>query len=454
MQFQNLDELLDRHSPTLRKAALQIAQAGIQKAIPYDAVKKLITRTESRITIGDLELDCSKVKKIYVVGAGKGSFPIAQALDEIFDGMIEKGVVVVKEGEKRRLRNIGVFESSHPIPDERSLVAAQKIVDILRQAKEGDLVFAAITGGSSALVNLPAPGITIQDLEEVNSQLLRCGAEIGKINMVRKHICMIKGGRVVQYGQPAMVVTLTFDTAPPDMPWPDMCLPDPTTFGDAVNVLKTYELWNTVPASIREYLLHGLQHPELETLKSLNGMNQAIFSVADPRLTCTAAAEKARELGYTPHILSTTMEGEAKDVGIVLAGIANEILSYRRPFTAPCALISGGETTVTIQNECGKGGPNQETVLGFLNKIRHDNGFACISIDTDGTDGPCDIAGGIVDGNSKKKVCEEGIRINDVLHTHNAFEALKKLGDAIYTGHTGTNVMNLRIVVLDRRENG
>ncbi len=445
-----MDELLRRPSPALRKVALKITQAGIQKAIPYDAVKRLIMRTEDRIMIGDLKLDLNKLKKIYVVGAGKGSFPIAQALDEIFDGLIEKGVVVVKEGEKRRLKNIEVFESSHPIPDERSLVAAQKIVDILHRATENDLVFAAITGGSSALVNLPAPGITIQDLEEVNTQLLRCGAEIGKINMVRKHICMIKGGRVVQYGQPAMVVTLTFDTAPPDMPWPDMCLPDPTTFGDAVDVLKTYELWDTAPAPIKEYLLHGLQHPELETVKSLDHMNQAIFSVADPRLACMAAAEKARELGYEPHILSTTMEGEAKDVGIVLAGITNEILSYKRPFAAPCALISGGETTVTIQGECGKGGPNQETVLGFLNKIRHNDGYACVSIDTDGTDGPCDIAGGIVDGNSRKEICEKEIKINDVLHTHNSSEVLEELGDAIYTGHTGTNVMNLRVVVIDR----
>ena len=450
--FKNQEELLSKPESDLRIKALQMAEAGIRKVIPYEATKEQIVVEGKNVRIGSLCIDLNDVNNIYVVGAGKGSFPIAQALDEIFDGQIKKGVVVVKDGERRRLNNIEVFESSHPIPDERSIVAAEKIMGILNLAKEGDLVIAAITGGSSALVNMPAADITIEDLEVLNQQLLRSGAEIGKINSVRKHICMMKGGKVVQYGQPAMVVTLTFDTAPPDMPWPDMCLPDPSTFKDAIKVLQTYQLWDSVPKSVRKYLEYGLCHPELETLKSLSGMKQELFSIADPRIACLAAAEKAKQLGYEPYILSTTMEGEAKDVGIVLAGITNEILSYERPFKAQCALISGGETTVTINGEAGEGGPNQETVLGFINKIRHDSGYACISIDTDGTDGPCDAAGGIVDGATLKEINRKEISVSSVLHKHSSLEVLKELGDAIYTGHTGTNVMNLRIVVVDKEK--
>ncbi len=450
--FTNYERIIANGDHKLRADALEIAEAGIRRVIPYEAVRRLISCDDSCIRVGSLTIPWDRVNHIYVVGAGKGSFPIAQALDEIFGERIKAGTVIVKDGEKRRLPHIEIFESSHPIPDARSIEAADKLMRILSEAGEGDLVFAAVTGGSSALVNKPAGGITLENLRQVNLDLLNCGAEIGKINMVRKHICLMKGGRLVQYGQPAMVVTLTFDTAPPDMPWPDMCLPDPTTFADAVQVLKDYELWDQTPQPVRSYLLYGLKHPELETVKSLDGMRQAIFSVADPQLACQAAAQAAQALGYTPHVISTTMEGEAKDVGIVMAGITDEILTSKRPFQPPCALISGGETTVTIQESCGSGGPNQETVLGFAGKIRHRAGYAFVSLDTDGTDGPCDRAGGIVDGATVRRIREQKIHLAKVLHDHNSGEMLEHLGDDLITGHTGTNVMNLRIVLIGKEE--
>ncbi|MCD7908238.1 MAG: DUF4147 domain-containing protein [Clostridium sp.] len=450
--FANYERVVANGDWRLREDALKIAEAGILDVIPYKAVRRLVSFDGKRIRIGDLEISCDSLDHIYVIGAGKGSFPIAQALDEIFGSRISEGAVIVKSGEKRRLEHIEIFESSHPIPDERSVEAADKLIRILRQAGARDLVFAAVTGGSSALVNKPAGNITMDDLQKMNTQLLGCGAAIGKINMVRKHLCLIKGGRLVQYGQPAMVVTFTFDTAPPDMPWPDMCLPDPTTFADAIRVLKDYGLWDSAPESIRCYLLYGLKHPELETVKSLDGMRQALFSVADPDRACCAAAAQAEILGYKPHILSTTMEGEAKDVGIVMAGITDEILSHSRPFESPCALISGGETTVTICDSPGSGGPNQETVLGFAGKIRHSGGYAFVSLDTDGTDGPCDRAGGIVDGGTVQRIQEQNLHLSKVLHDHNSGEILEQLGDDLVTGHTGTNVMNLRVVVIRQEE--
>lgn len=203
------------------------------------------------------------------------------------------------------------------------------------------------------------------------------------------------------------------------------------------------------PARIKAFLTHGLNHPELETVKSLNGMKQKIFSVADPRMACVAAAERAKKMGYEPHILSTIMDGEAKDVGIVLAGMTDEILDYGRPFTVPCALISGGETTVTIQGDHGIGGPNQETVLGFASKIRHKDRYAFVSMDTDGTDGPCDRAGGVVDGMTLEKAQKMGIQFDRTLHKHNSTEVLKMLGADLVTGNTGTNVMNLRVVLIE-----
>jgi len=446
--YDNKEQLLSHGDVKLRDDLLQIVESGILKVIPYQSTKELIHNTEDALLIGESTYPWKGINNIYFVGVGKGSFPIAKALDEILGKQIKEGVVIVKEGEKRRLNNIEVFESSHPIPDERSIIGADMILNILQKAREGDIVFAAITGGSSALVNKPAEGISISDLQETNKMLLKCGAEIGKVNAVRKHLCMIKGGRVVQYGQPATVITLTLDTAPPDMPWPDMCLPDPTTFQDAIYVLKSYNLWDKVSSAIQQRLLFGLQHPEEETLKTLDGMKHVLFSVGDPPSACTAAAEKAAELGYTPYILSTIMEGEARDVGIVLAGIVNEIVKYGRPFATPCALISGGETTVTISGEHGTGGPNQETALAFANKLRTTEGVAFLSMDTDGTDGPCQIAGGIIDSQTMKRIMALGINLNNELQKHNSSEVLHLLNDDIVTGHTGTNVMNLRVAIL------
>ncbi|MCI9666972.1 MAG: DUF4147 domain-containing protein [Angelakisella sp.] len=448
--FKNQEQLLSHGDIPLRRDALAIIEAGIASVIPYQATKELIRLEGEDIFVGGDRY--TKVRNIYVVGVGKGAFPIAQALDERLGARIRQGVVVVKEGEKRRLPHIEVFESSHPYPDERSVTGANKIHKILQEAGEGDLIFAAVTGGSSALVNLPAGGITIQELQAVHQMLLACGATIGKINTVRKHLCRLKGGQMVAYGQPATVITLTLDTAQPDMPWPDLSLPDPTTFQDAIDVLHTYKLWDKAPASVRNHLLGGLEHPQWETVKSFAGMHQALYGVVNLQTACEAAAKRARQLGYTPYILASVLEGEAKDLGIILAGITNEIHRFGRPFQPPCVLISGGETTVTLGEAPGAGGPNQETALGYAAKLQAKEGVVFASIDTDGTDGPCAIAGGIVDTQTKARLEGEQIDLLSTLVHHNSSAALTALGDALLTGHTGTNMMNLRVAIIGKKE--
>lgn len=446
--FDNIDELVDHGSITERKAALSIVEAGIRSVIPYVRTKECVSCNDNTLTIGDLTYPLDSIGKIYVVGAGKGSFPIAQALDEILGDRIADGFVVVKEGETRILPHIKVFESSHPFPDQRSVIGAQGIKEILGKACENDIVFAAVTGGSSALVNLPVDLVTIDEMRLTNKLLLQSGADIKQMNAVRKHLCNLKGGRIVQLGQLAMVITLTLDTNPPGMPWPDLCLPDPSTFSDAIDVLKSFGLWVQVPQSVRTHLLEGLNHPEWETLKTLDGMRHALFNVGNQQDACLAAADKARALGYAPLILSSTIEGEAKDVGMVMAGIANEIMRFQRPVTPPCAIISGGETTITIVGEPEEGGPNQETVFGYAYKIQNHADTAFVSIDTDGTDGPTDVAGGIADGDTRLRLEALGISFSDIFQKHGTSKPLREMRDAIYTGNTGTNVMNLRVVVV------
>ena len=305
-----------------------------------------------------------------------------------------------------------------------------------------------MTGGASALVTLPPEGITLADIQTLNDLLLKCGGTIRDINTVRKHLCLLKGGRLVAHIQPAQAVTLTLDTSPEGLPWPDLCLADPSTFQDAIDVLHLFDIWEAVPPAIRTYLEEGLKHPEWETVKSLSGFKAALFSVGSPVSACEAAAATARELGYEAVILASNLEGESIDVGICLAGITKEVIRYDRPFAKPCALITAGETTVTIRDSHGEGGPNQEVALAFAFKLGKKPDVCCVSIDTDGTDGPTQTAGGISDGQTLERAQALGLNIAEHLRRHDSAGALARLGDAIVTGHTGTNVMNLRVIVI------
>jgi len=444
----NIAELLSHGETRLREDALKILERGIRGADPGVGTRRLIRMDGEVLRIGKKVLNLNTIENIFVVGVGKASFPIAAVLEETLGERIKKGIVVVKRGEKRRLSRIEIHEAGHPLPDKQSISGAKKILEIVREAGPNDLVFAAVTGGASALATIPPKEITLQDVQALTDMLLKCGAAIREINAVRKHLCLLKGGRLVAYIQPAEAVTLTLDTAPEGMPWPDMCLADPSTFQDAINVLRRYGLWRKVHERIRNYLQEGLDRPEMETVKSLKGMKADIFSVGDPSKACEAAAGCAEELGYTPVILSTYIEGEAREIGVCLAGIAKEIIKRQRPFAPPCVIISGGETVVTMSGQSGLGGPNQETVLAFAAKFSMGQQVVFVSIDTDGTDGPTDVAGGIVDWSTVPRSVELGIEIDQSLKSHNSLDALKKLGDAVITGHTGTNVMNLRLIVI------
>jgi len=446
--YRNYAELTAHGQTAVRRDALSIIRDGIRGAAPDLGTHAIVRRKGDLLQVGEHSFTLSAFDHIYVVGAGKGSFPIAAALEEILGERLTGGVVVVKEGEKRRLGRIEILEAGHPIPNEASVIGAQRILEVAHLASEKDLVFAAVTGGASALVTLPPAGITLADIQATNDLLLKCGGTIRDINTVRKHLCLLKGGRLVAHIQPAQAVTLTLDTSPEGLPWPDLCLADPSTFRDAIDVLKLFDIWDAVSPAIRAYLEEGLCRPEWETVKSLEGFKAALFSVGSPVSACEAAAATARDLGYRPVILASNLEGESIDAGIGLAGIAKEIVRYGRPFERPCALITAGETTVTIQGPHGRGGPNQEVALAFASKLGQRQDVCCVSIDTDGTDGPTQVAGGISDGQTMERAQALGLNVPEHLRRHDCGGALARLGDAIVTGHTGTNVMNLRVIVI------
>ena len=446
--YKNREDLTQGELSKLRSHMLDILEAGVGGGDPGQGTRAKVFREGNRLTIDGNMFDLECFDQVYFVGSGKGSLPIAQALEEILGERLTQGIMVAKRGEIRRLQRIDVIQAGHPIPDGDSIKGAQRILELADQAGPDDLVLAAITGGCSSLTTLPPSGISLAEIQELSDMLLKSGAVIGEVNTVRRHLCQLKGGRLVQRIQPAMAVTFTLDTAPAGMPWPDMSLPDPSTFRSAIEVLRAYSLFEQVPRPIRDYLVEGLNHPERETVKSLLGMRTQMVMVGNPANMCQAAAEKARELGYGDVILSTHLEGESKEAGILLTGIAHEIINNNRPFNTPCALISGGETTVTINGKSGAGGPNQEFALAFAAKMSGEEPWAFAALDSDGTDGPTDIAGGLVDSLSAAAALGYGLDLARCLREHNSSQALKCLNGAIITGHTGTNLQNLRVLLI------
>ena len=449
MKIKNKSELTSHGNVAGRKILLDIIEHALEAMDPRKYVKKLVSVDGERLKVGGLEYDLSRVGDIYVCGAGKGSVFIAEALEEVLGDRIKDGIIVEKRGQGKKLRRVKVLEAGHPLPDEEGYEAACSLVELAKEAKKGDIVFFCVTGGASALLPLPADGITLEDKIKITDMLLKCGARIDEINTVRKHISSIKGGRLAQYIHPAEIINLIVVDEVAGLPW-GPTVPDETTFQDAVYVLKKYGLYSKIPRSIRSHLERGLRDKRLETPKpsEFKEIKLHNFILGNAEMVCEAADKRARELGLNSMVLSTMIEGESKDVGIVLAGIAKEIAKNRRPIAPPCAVISGGETTVTITGESGEGGRNQELALSFSLMIDGNEHIVAASVATDGTDGPTDIAGGIVDGYTVKRAEELGIDVAEHIAKHSSSYVLKRLKDAVYTGPTGTNVMDLRVFIV------
>lgn len=449
--IKNYNDLIGHGFRVERKVALDCINVALEAANTYRGTLRQLSLHGSLLHAGATVYDLTTIRNIYVVGAGKGSYPIAKAVDEILGTRITNGIVAVKDPAAEKLKYIQIVPASHPVPDEASLMVGEAIKAIAQNLHNDDLVITCLTGGCSSLMVLPVDGVSLEDKKIVNKLLLHTGAPIYELNAVRKHISQIKGGNLLKMLQPAKVITLTQNTTPEFLPWPDPVLPDPSTFKDAISVLKKYEIWEQTPINVRNYLIRGLEHPELETPKDTNGFNHILLDTGNQRDACLAAAEYARGLGYNAYILSTCIEGESKEVGSVLASIAKEIQLYGRPFKTPCVLLSAGETRVALGPIHGEGGPNQELVLGFAMNIEGYNNIAIVSIDSEGTDGPTEIAGGITDATTITLARKKAIDIFDYLKRHDSSNALRSLADAVFTGPTGTNIVNLRVMVIGNR---
>ena len=385
--------------------------------------------------------------KTVVVGAGKAAASMARAVEEHWQGELT-GLVVTRYGHGVPTSRIKVIEASHPVPDAAGMGAAKQILESVAGLGPNDLVLCLISGGGSALLALPAPGIQLEDKQAIGRALLRSGASIKEFNCVRKHLSAIKGGRLAVAAAPAKVVTLLISDVPGDDPSiiaSGPTVPDPTTTADALAVLEKYGV--EISPAVRTFL----RSAEAETPKPGAACfeKNEVRLIATPRDALEAAAAIAREHGVTPHILGDAIEGEARDVARVQAEIAKQISACDQPVASPCMLLSGGETTVTVRGS-GRGGRNTEFLLALAIALDGEPNVHAIACDTDGIDGVESNAGAIIAPDTLSRAHSLGLNAQAELADNNAFAFFEALGDLVVTGPTLTNVNDFRAVLHQR----
>jgi len=380
-----------------------------------------------------------------VIGAGKGAAAMAQVVEQQWQGEI-LGLVVTRYGHGADCRKIEVVEASHPIPDEAGRQAAARMLQMVRGLSENDLVLCLISGGGSALLALPAEGITLAQKQAINKALLKSGATIGDMNCVRKHLSAIKGGRLALACAPARVVTLLISDVPGDDPGiiaSGPTLPDPTTCAEALAVLRKYAI--EIPPNVLHHLESGIgETPKPDDPRFARNTHQIIATAQD---ALEAAAAKARAAGITSYILSDGIEGEARDVALVHAAIARQIAARGQPFSAPCLLLSGGETTVTVRGT-GRGGRNAEFLLSLAVALDGHPNIHAIACDTDGIDGSEDNAGALYAPDSIARATAKGLRARALLDNNDGYGFFSALDDLVVSGPTRTNVNDFRAILI------
>jgi glycerate 2-kinase len=414
-----------------RKFLTGLFEAAVLRADPRRALKDALPQKPKGRTI--------------VVGAGKGAAQLAAAFEGLWDGPIT-GTVVTRYGYAAPCKSIRVLEASHPVPDAAGLAAAQSLFDTVADLNEDDLVVALICGGGSALLPAPPEGLSLEDEQQLNQMLLASGAPIGVMNAIRKHASRIKGGRLAAAAWPAKVVSLVVS----DVPGDEACqvasgptVPDAVTLAEVEAMISARAI--ALPERIRAHLASGRDLPPRPD-DPVFARNE-VRVIASARLSLEAAAETGRRAGVEAVILSDSIEGEARDVGLVHAAIAREVARRDRPFAKPVVILSGGETTVTLRGK-GRGGRNSEFLLSLASAIDGVEGVAAIAADTDGIDGSEDNAGAFADGTSAARLRAEGIDPLASLSSNDAWTAFGAIGDLFVTGPTGTNVNDFRAILV------
>ncbi len=437
-----------------REDAVAIFKKGVEAVAPDAAVQRYCRRDDNLLTIGEQSFPLDAYQKIFVVGAGKATAPMAAALEELLGNELTKGVITVKYGHTATLSKIETVEAGHPLPDANGELGSAKILEMAAAAGEKDLLICLISGGGSALLPKAVAGVSLADKQETTRILLACGASIHEINTLRKHLSVIKGGQLAAAAAPATVVSLILsDVVGDDL---DAIASGPTvadnsTFADCLHILARYDIADRLPKPVLDYLIKGSNNKVPETPKAGDPVfDKTVNLVIGSNIEALLAAEKeAARRGYTTLVLSSMMEGKTSEVARVHTAIAREIMKTGHPVQPPACILSGGETTVTVKGD-GLGGRNQQFALCAVSDIAGRLPAVMLSGGTDGNDGPTDAAGAIADNTTAQRAAAVKASVAEHLANNDSYHFFQALGDLLITGPTNTNVMDLRVLLIPK----
>lgn len=430
----------------------KILAASLNAVNPASTIKEKVSLKDGKLYIGTQIYELNQYNNIYVVGAGKAGFPMATAISEILGENLTDGIIIIKDGYGNKQQaflhpKIKIISASHPLPDQRGVTATEKIIRILETTQMDDLVICLLSGGGSALLTAPSYGIELDHIQDLINQLLHRGATINEINILRKHLDRIKGGRLVQYASPAQVISLILSDVvgdPLDVIASGPTVPDPSTYSDAFLILKKYQLLDWTHSSIIDHIIEGMNGEVDETPKSENPIFVGThnFIIGSNKIAAQAAINQAKIEGFNTLLLTTFLQGEASCVGEFLATIAKQLRSESPIVNIPACIICGGETTVVVNGD-GIGGRNMELALGAAELLNGLYRTVLVSIATDGSDGSTDAAGAVVSGETFNRAMKMNIKPQDYLKKNDSYNFFNSLGDLLKPGFTRTNVNDL-----------
>jgi hydroxypyruvate reductase len=435
------------------QAVLRVLDAALQAVEPAQAVRRHLHREGDTLSAGGQAYNLRRLRHLWLVGAGKAAVPMAGAVADLLGDDLSGGLVITKYGhggtqaERLRARGVDVHEAGHPLPDAQSVAATQALLERLATCNGEDLVILVLSGGGSALLTAPAPGITLDDLQRLTAALLACGATINEINTLRKHLDRVKGGGLARLTAPAHLLALILSDVvgdPLDVIASGPTVPDPTTYAEALAILERYGLTAQAPAAILDHLRRGLAGEHPETLKPGDPRFEQVQNliVGNNLQAAQAARAQAQAEGFQTLLLTTYLQGEASQAGRFLAALARQIAASGDPLPRPACLITGGETTVTLRGN-GRGGRNQEMALGAVADVAGLADVLLLTLATDGGDGPTDAAGAVVSGATLARAQALGLDPYAHLARNDSYSFFAALDDLLITGPTQTNVNDL-----------
>lgn len=439
------------HSALRRKAA-SILAAAVQTVEPAAAVKRHVSRHGEVLRVGRRRYHLRRIRRVFVVGAGKAAAPMAAAIEQILGPRVSGGIVIVKYGHAVPLRRISIVEAAHPLPDAAGQRGAEQVLDLVRGAAPDDLVLCLFSGGGSALLPALVPGVSLEDEIAVTELLLRSGATIQEVNAVRKHLSRIAGGRLAQVSPARMAALILSDVLgnPLDAIASGPTVPDPTTYADALEIVRRYGLEDRIPVTVLAHLRRGAAGGEPETPKPGDSLFRHVQTVVVGSIeqAVAGAGARARALGFRTLVLTTFLEGEAREAARVFCSVVRSVRLRRAPLSLPACLLAGGETTVTVRGT-GRGGRCQEFALAASQVLDGWADTVVAAFGTDGTDGPTDAAGAIVDGETATRARSLGLNAASALVHNDAYPYFQHLGDLLLTGPTRTNVNDIYLALVE-----